>query len=148
MKDCFSKNELRTYSRQRKIGNFSNYHIDAINFAENIIGFLAWWDFGWIIFIEYLAVLQKYQNQGIGTQLINRLFSYKRPIILEVDFDNANAIAFYKKMGFVTNVYEYKPMELKGNIGCKNLQLMTWSSQLTKKEYFKFLRELRKPEYN
>ena len=53
-----------------------------------------------------ISVRKKYWNQGIGTEMLKRLFEQAkkmniRIIELEVITDNAGAIALYHKMGFI-----------------------------------------------
>lgn len=59
-----------------------------------------------IIDILNIAVNPKYQNQQIGTTLINYVINNKKEeenkIMLEVREDNINAIKFYQKNNFIT----------------------------------------------
>lgn len=59
-----------------------------------------------IIDILNIAVNPKYQNQQIGTTLINYVINNKKTeenkIMLEVREDNINAIKFYQKNNFIT----------------------------------------------
>jgi len=53
-----------------------------------------------------ISVRKLYWNQGIGTEMIKRIFEQARKmniriIELEVITDNAGAIALYHKMGFI-----------------------------------------------
>lgn len=57
--------------------------------------------------IIILAVDQEYQNEGLGTFMMNIIDYYKiklgcNEILLEVEEDNYQAISFYKKHGFET----------------------------------------------
>ena len=56
-------------------------------------------------YITNIAVLPEYRNKGIGTALLNRLFSLARDlelsfISLEVRESNSKAISIYDKLGF------------------------------------------------
>jgi ribosomal protein S18 acetylase RimI-like enzyme len=54
--------------------------------------------------IEAIYVLPAYQGKGLGTQLIERAFSWlgeKKNIMINVARYNKQAIGFYKKFGFV-----------------------------------------------
>lgn len=56
-------------------------------------------------YITNIAVLPQYRNKGVGTALLNRVFSLARDlalsfISLEVRESNQGAISLYKKLGF------------------------------------------------
>ena len=56
-----------------------------------------------VINIQRLHVLPKYQRQGIGSKLINEAtiaFQKIHKISLEVEKQNCNALAFYKRHGY------------------------------------------------
>ena len=71
-------------------------------------------------YITNIAVFPEYRNQGVGTALLNRVFSLASDsglsfVSLEVRVSNLNAISLYEKLGFKTegrrkNFYD-KPKE-------------------------------------
>ena len=81
-----------------------------------IIGFLHVTDLGETIDIVNIAVSPEYQNQDIGSILIDYMITDATPslklITLEVAVDNEKAINLYKKFGFeIINIrkdYYYK----------------------------------------
>ena len=72
---------------------------------NKILGFINYYLMYDRIEIANFNVLEKYQNQHIGTKLLDCLInSYKdkvKNITLEVKKDNDKAIAIYQKMGFI-----------------------------------------------
>ena len=61
---------------------------------------------GPILWVKEIAVSPKYQNQGIGRQLLKQALSYGRAYsakkaFLAADEQNENAIHLYKSVGFV-----------------------------------------------
>ena len=54
--------------------------------------------------IDYIYVLEKERNKGIGSALVKSMIKKEKDILsvsLEVKVDNEDAIIFYKKFGFV-----------------------------------------------
>lgn len=69
------------------------------------------------IYLAAFAVLKELQGRGIGRQLLTRtvreLAGDRRPIMLEVTTENANALGLYRSCGFrETNVYAYYALPL------------------------------------
>lgn len=65
---------------------------------EEIIGFLIYDDIYDRYEIEYIGVLEKFRNKGIGSKLMEYLDN--KNISLEVDVNNEYAIKLYEKHGF------------------------------------------------
>ena len=76
-------------------------------------------------YIEGLFVAPEFWNLGIGSELLNRVFSEKRELHLQVYSDNARASGFYRKHGF----------EISGKGVCQMTGLpyfeMTWCKKGT-----------------
>ena len=59
------------------------------------------------LLIDQMSILPNYQNQGIGKQLLEKIFAHAkeqgiRRVQLSVWSDNSQAIHLYEKMGFET----------------------------------------------
>ena len=82
---------------------FSKYLIFIDN--NKILGYLNYYLIYDRIEIANFDVLPDYQNNHIGTKLldylINKYFNRVSNITLEVKIDNTKAINLYKKMGFI-----------------------------------------------
>lgn len=72
---------------------------------NKIVGFINYYKIYDRIEIANFNVLDYFQNQGIGTKLLNYIIdkyqSECKNITLEVRKDNNNAIRLYKKVGFI-----------------------------------------------
>ncbi len=76
-------------------------------YDENLVGFIGLYNYDDDMNIIQLAVDAPFQNNGIGSQLINKAKDFakslgKKSLSLEVDSNNTNAQNFYKKHNFVT----------------------------------------------
>ena len=84
------------------------YHPDKLG------GVLNYWDFVSFIYIEHFAVQPYLRGQGIGTALMAELsrIADGRMCLLEAEPPQdshiaARRIAFYERLGFLLNGYEY-----------------------------------------
>lgn len=68
--------------------------------AGKVCGFLATQDLGGEIEITQLAILPRYQGQGLASRLLAEVIRKEQPIFLEVRVSNLPAQALYQKLGF------------------------------------------------
>ena len=93
---------LKDVSKDLSDNPFSHYLL----FIEDnkIVGYLNYYLIYDRIEIANFNVLDKYQNKGIGTKLLDYLIKKYTDIVnitLEVRCDNTKAIHLYEKMGFI-----------------------------------------------
>lgn len=81
---------------------------------DKLGGVLNFWDFGSFIYIEHFAVQPYLRGQGIGAALMDEFsrIADGRMYLLEAEPPQdspvaARRIAFYERLGFVLNSYEY-----------------------------------------
>ena len=93
---------LKDVSKDLSDNPFSHY---LLFIEENkIVGYLNYYLIYDRIEIANFNVLDKYQNKGIGTKLLDYLIKKYTDIVnitLEVRCDNTKAIHLYEKMGFI-----------------------------------------------
>ena len=93
---------LKDVSKDLSDNPFSHY---LLFIEENkIVGYLNYYLIYDRIEIANFNVLDKYQNKGIGTRLLDYLIKKYPDIVnitLEVRCDNTKAIHVYEKMGFI-----------------------------------------------
>ena len=99
------------YNKESIISEYQNnpfMKIVVYLIEGKIVGFINYYEIYDRIEIANFNVLPYFQNQGIGTKLINYVIDkYKekcKNITLEVRKDNENAIHLYKKVGFIEKV--------------------------------------------
>lgn len=86
------------------------------SYVENkIVGFIwGYYISNKKIHINYFSVLGKYRNNGFGTKLIKKIISDNKDSKLEllVKKDNAKAINFYTKNGFIKEDYSEEKIKM------------------------------------
>lgn len=75
---------------------------------EDILGFMIYDLIYDRIELEYIGVLEEYQNKKIASKLMDYLININLPISLEVNINNIKAINLYKK-------YNFKQVSLREN---------------------------------
>ena len=108
LRNLFFKERLKTFS-WADLSEFSLSDFDAETKGEYILvasidGMIAGFISVWIKdnFIHHLYVDGKFQNQGIGTQLLNAaLAKIGSPISLKYEEKNTSAVRFYRQKGFI-----------------------------------------------
>lgn len=102
------------YKRNTLLEILNNKNVIFIKIIDqNIIkGYLIAYILVDHIDLYQIATDLQYQNQGIANKLINELYEYKLPILVEVNENNIKAISFYEKQGFklvriIKKYYEY-----------------------------------------
>ncbi len=79
--------------------------------SGSVVGFLSSWELEGFTFIEHFAVRADRRGRGIGKEMLAHFLEGRENIVLEVeppggDIQNRR-IAFYKRLGFVLNPYDY-----------------------------------------
>jgi GNAT superfamily N-acetyltransferase len=108
MRNLFFKIRVTTFfwndTSQFKLSDFDketeNEYILVALAEEVLIGFISVWATD--NFIHHLYVDKKFQNQGIGTQLLNAvLHKFGHHVRLKCEEKNKKAIYFYRQKGFL-----------------------------------------------
>jgi ribosomal protein S18 acetylase RimI-like enzyme len=90
--------------RQLHIKSFNPADISLIDYKGQTIGFTVIKETDEAIFVHNILIMSKFQNLGIGKQLMNDVItkstSVQKPIRLQVFKINEKALRFYKTSGF------------------------------------------------
>lgn len=139
----FPTSERRNYS-----GHLSEFNEDIFHslcyILDGLKGFMNYWDFGEFVYVEHFAVAPELRGQGTGSALMNELRRLigARTLVLEAeppsDSDIAKRrIAFYERLGFVLNEYEYiQPALMEGEQPIP-LVIMSSPRKLSEGEYIR-----------
>jgi predicted N-acetyltransferase YhbS len=116
---CFSKRELKTFNKYKKLSNRFIYK------EGNIIKGEIWFTPSHYIeelpqitlegyYINNLCVIKKYRKRGIGRKLIEWVINRARDegklhIILQVDSNKSYLVNYYRKLGFNTYMKGIEP---------------------------------------
>lgn len=110
---AFPPEELREASQARKLLHSPHYHLlKAVNSAQDINGFFAYWTFSDFHFLEHFAVDPSLRGQGIGTRMLqNLMLQHPGDWLLEAEAPMTSIaqrrIDFYRRNGFVVNAFGY-----------------------------------------
>jgi ribosomal protein S18 acetylase RimI-like enzyme len=142
--DAFPKEERREFDLQQQIMNDANYHFDIVTVDGIFVGFILWWQFEGLKYIEHLATPIEYRGKGYGKTIVEQFIaeSYEA-IILEVELPDCDSskrrIAFYERLGFKLNMLDYKQLPMQKNGISVHMLLMTYPDEITavKLSFFK-----------
>ena len=144
-KKSFPPEERRQLRAQIKIMDNPLYHFEIIVNDNEFIGFIMWWSFERIRYIEHLATLPRLRSKGYGQHILKRFTSESTPILLEVEQPdteiNKRRICFYQRMGFIINEYEYKQPPHKKHGNYVPLILMTYPNTIPKDDIRSFCQQ-------
>ncbi|TXK86120.1 GNAT family N-acetyltransferase [Paenibacillus sp. N3.4] len=141
MKSSFPDSEMRTYAGQQALLSNPYYHlITQMDDNENIIAFLAAWEFPLFRFVEHIAVNPTIRGGGIGGKLVNAYIGEsQKPVLLEVEppvIELAQRrVGFYERLGFHLNFFEYVQPPLQEGQEDLSLNIMSYPQALTESEF-------------
>jgi ribosomal protein S18 acetylase RimI-like enzyme len=141
--DAFPLEERRILDAQAHVMKKSNYHFDIMIDENKLIGFLLWWDFETLRYIDHFATSTEQRNKGFGKLILeNFINSNDKPVLLEVELPNTTInqrrIKFYQRIGFKLNQHYYEvPPSIEGQKLLK-LLLMSYPTLLTAKDVEQF----------
>lgn len=141
METSFPSCERRIYKNQYDLLFDPDYNIYIKRDSEqNIIAFLAAWEFDSFSFIEHFAVNENRRGGNIGSKMLAEFLKLQsKPVVLEVEaVQNEIAkrrINFYKRLGFCENPFGYyQPTMQKGNEQIY-LKIMSYKMPLNEAEF-------------
>lgn len=140
---AFPPQEKRTKQEQERLLDDPHYHLYVHRKGENIVAFLAFWEFDQFRFLEHFAVEKTCRGGGLGRTLLEDFqHMSQKPICLEVepgDHELARRrIGFYKRSRFHLNEFAYEQPALQADQGPIPLQIMSYPSPLTLQEFQNF----------
>lgn len=92
------KTDIKTYVENSIINDLSKYQIILYNNKD--VGCLLVYQYNDGYLINEIYIDKKYQNNGIGTQILNDLMAKYNKLYLWVYKDNKIALKLYSKLGF------------------------------------------------
>lgn len=143
LEDSFPEDERRSEERQKELFKNNLYRVICYKKNNEIIAFIAYWNFSDFYYIEHFAVKKSYRNNKIGSRMLRDfLDSVNSKVILEVEYPEDKItkarINFYKRMGFFLNDYKYiQPSYEEGRKEIP-LKIMSYKSEIDENEYNAF----------
>ncbi|MBD8499594.1 GNAT family N-acetyltransferase [Paenibacillus arenosi] len=141
MQDSFPECERRTYAGQKELLNDPHYRIiSKVNDLNQVVAFLAVWEFPLFRFVEHIAVTTAGRGSGIGGKLMSDYIAESQtPIILEVELPDTDLaqrrIGFYERLGFHLNFFGYEQPSLQRGQPTVPLKVMSYPRLLTEEEF-------------
>lgn len=141
MKQSFPEAEYREYSQQLKLLSNSRYLLLTEKNEQNeVIAFLAGWEFETFRYVENIAVSPGIRGGGIGKRLMERFMKRSAlPIVLEVELPEDSLkrrrIGFYERLGFHLEEAAYVQPPLRAGQQPLSLRIMSYPEHLTPSQF-------------
>ncbi len=134
--ESFPTEERRTKEDQGRVLLDDSYHFDVIYTNQEVIGFILWWKFEQLRYVEHLALDREQRSHGYGSQILEQFKEESSlPIILEVEKPETlvqqKRIKLYERLGFHLNTNEYFQPPYSQHQPPLSLLLMTWPQKLS-----------------
>jgi ribosomal protein S18 acetylase RimI-like enzyme len=144
--NSFPVDERRTIKTQGKIMKMKNYNFEIILNYGVFIGFMFWWKFNNLRYIEHFATSHKYRCKGYGESILRGFVERdNKPILLEVELPEGEIeqrrINFYQRIGFKLNNHLYVQPSLSIQTSSVKLLLMSYPDYLSEKDVSLFVKE-------
>lgn len=132
----FPEEEQRSLLEQEKLLALSYYRYDLLMLNNDFAGFMLWFEFPDMCFIEHVAILPRLRGKGIGKQAMEGFTAkHQKTVVLEVELPtseiNQRRIKFYQRLGFHFNHFVYYQPPLKEGGEKLELRLMTYPEPIT-----------------
>ncbi len=151
--EAFPEDERRSLPQQMELLDNPLYHFLPLRYDCALAGFIAWWDLDGFVFIDHFAIDAKLRGKGLGGKfLVDFLAQQSLEAVLEVEkpssMEAKKRIAFYERLGFHLNEYDYLQPPFSKDKKSVPLLLMSHPSRLDKKSFEKTKSELYKKVYS
>lgn len=142
-KKSFPPEERRQLRTQRKTMDNPLYRFEIVEDGYEFAGFILWWEFDDVRYVEHLATLPRLRGKGCGTRILAEFVSRSDgPVLLEVEHPtdgiSRRRVGFYRRAGFVLNGCEYRHPPYKRGGEYVSLALMTYPRAITVGEAERF----------
>lgn len=111
MLGSFPAHEMRSQKAQKTISNHPNFCPDVIIENGQFAGIIFYWLYGDQCFVEHFATLPSLRGGGVGARAMQMLLARHPLVVLEIDppVDDISRRrkAFYERLGFLANPYDY-----------------------------------------
>lgn len=151
MTSAFPYEERRDSFDERECLKDERFRFLSLIDNDTSVGFVALWLLDGFVFLEHIAIDEDKRSSGYGSQAIDLIKdTFSLPIILEAEApvteQQIKRIAFYKRLGFNVNAYDYTQPSYHGGEGVP-LLLLSFPKPMTDRDFNKFIDETRKSAY-
>ncbi len=120
--ESFPANERRHFDDLLNLLPCPDMHLCALVAHNQPVGFMVYWQWDDVLFIEHFAIDPEQQGRQLGQQALDEVKRIKNSslILLEVELPtddiSQRRIRFYERLGFSLNTYTYaQPPYQRGN---------------------------------
>lgn len=141
MERSFPASERRDSEKAMTIFNtFPFYHVIGHKNENEVVAFLAYWNFNDYYFIDHLAVSHEYRGKKLGSCLVEYfLKDISGTVVLEVeppeDEITKKRILFYERLGFHLNHFPYTQPPMQMGQPSVELKIMSYPNPLDLEEF-------------
>lgn len=140
----FPLKERRSHKKQIELLRCENYHFETIIYKNSFIGFVLWWKFDDLSFIEHFAISPNQQGKGFGSAIIESIkLQISNLLLLEVEFPTDTTairrVKFYESMGFKLNKQHYQQPPLHEEGQSVPLYLMSYPTGISDTSVVEFV---------
>lgn len=153
MEEAFPRNEIRDYDAQKQLLKRRGYSLSPkYDEGDNLIGFIAKWEFEDFIYVEHVAVTSNGRGKGVGSNLLRKLLSsVDKKVFLEVepvhDEISKRRVKFYERLGFKMNDFYYEQPPLRKKDKWTELKVMSYPDKISEIDFLKYKNEIYKEVY-
>ena len=151
MTSAFPYEERRDSFDEKDCLKDSRFRLFSLYDNDIAVGFTALWVLDGFVFLEHIAIDEDKRSSGYGSKAIELIKeTFDSPIILEAEApiteQQIKRIAFYNRLGFTVNDYDYTQPSYHGGEGVP-LMLLSFPDPMTDADFDKFIEETRKSAY-
>lgn len=111
--ETFPRGEQRDIDVQQLVMENPRYSFDVLVGGNGFQGFLLWWQFQGLRFVEHVATSPALRGAGLGASILKSFIEESdEMVVVEVDLPNdeisRRRVGFYERLGFVMSSYPYK----------------------------------------
>jgi ribosomal protein S18 acetylase RimI-like enzyme len=151
--EAFPEDERRSLSQQMMLMESPMYSFKYLFDCQELAGFLTYWKLDGFVYIDHFAISRILRGKGLGEKaLADFLLNQNQDVVLEVEKpENETAkkrIAFYERLGFFLNEYDYLQPAFSDNKRAVPLLIMSRPSSLSRKGFEKIKEILYRDVYS
>ncbi|RYM33439.1 GNAT family N-acetyltransferase [Brumimicrobium glaciale] len=145
---AFPIDERRELAVQEKIFTHEDYHFEIVVIENEFIGFITWWQFEGLRYIEHFATLPIHRGKGYGKSILEKFISEnEEQAILEVELPNSEIdkrrIGFYERLNFKLNPHKYQQLPYRFNGAKVDLMIMSYPTKIDEVKLAKFEKDFK-----
>lgn len=150
---AFPIDERRELAVQKNIFEHEDFYFEVIVNEGQFIGFITWWKFDGLRYIEHFATCDSQRGKGYGKTILEQFISESNELaILEVELPNSEIdqrrIGFYERLDFKLNTHKYQQLPYRVNGGRVDLLIMSYPTSIDEVTLAKFVSDFKEKCYD